>query len=267
MLNFKRLAFFFGVFILSQKGFSQLGFSNEIGVVAGPLQFRSDFGARFDNKTNFGNSGFGVGLVHYMGFSYRRHYNSSKVTTFFNEHFKVRNEISWNKTTLEHLGTYADPSKTSLDAQRLRGHTTVANNIDIGSEFEFFPLNVHDFENYGYLLAPFVSAGVHYTYYKPNVATTFNNPNASAIGDVNNSTNFYSGWAPGSVNASDGSTFSIVSSVGVRYKLSRLSDLMLNLRFQYYLSDMVDGLNHNLESNKSNDWLLWLNVGYIYYLD
>ncbi|HLV70898.1 MAG TPA: hypothetical protein VKY34_09330, partial [Xanthomarina sp.] len=66
---------------------------------------------------------------------------------------------------------------------------------------------------------------------------------------------------------SKGSTWSVVTSVGVRYKLAPLSDLMLDLRWQYYGSDWIDGLNHQLSSNKYNDWLIWLNFGYIYYLD
>ena len=78
---------------------------------------------------------------------------------------------------------------------------------------------------------------------------------------------FNPGWQPGSISAENGSTWSIVSSIGTRYKLTILSDLMVDLRFQYFFSDWTDGLNHQLSSNKSNDWLVWLNFGYIYYLD
>ncbi|GAL68314.1 hypothetical protein JCM19301_254 [Jejuia pallidilutea] len=38
------------MFALSQTAYSQLGFSHEIGVIAGPVQFRSDFGSRDDEK-------------------------------------------------------------------------------------------------------------------------------------------------------------------------------------------------------------------------
>jgi len=69
------------------------------------------------------------------------------------------------------------------------------------------------------------------------------------------------------VNPTSGTTWSLVTSVGVRYKLGVLSDLMLDLRWQLYFDDWIDGLNHQLPSNKFNDWLLWLNFGYIYYLD
>ncbi|MCH9661331.1 MAG: hypothetical protein K0U54_10520, partial [Bacteroidetes bacterium] len=78
------------------------------------------------------------------------------------------------------------------------------------------------------------------------------------------------------------STWSIVMSTGIRYKLSPLSDLMLDARWQYYFSNWVDGLNPQEEfnelvlgegngvpvpENKANDWIFWLNIGYIYYLE
>jgi hypothetical protein len=66
-----------------------------------------------------------------------------------------------------------------------------------------------------------------------------------------------------------GNVWSVVSSVGTRYKLSPLRDLMIDLRFQYFFSNWVDGLNPNpaiYKENKANDWLVWLNFGYIYYL-
>ena len=267
MLNFKRLALFLCLIAIYQTAFSQKGFSHGIGVVAGPVEFRSDYGVRDNASTNFGNSGFGIGIVHYMNFSYKRNYNFRRPNTYFDEHFKIRNEISFNKITLNHFGRWVDPSKTSEDAKRLRGHEGKATNLDLGTELEFFPLEIHDFETFGYSFAPFISLGVHYTSFNPKVSTTYANPDPTAVGDVTNPSNFYSLWEPGSVDASPGSTFSLVTSVGVRYKLNKLSDLMLNLRWQYYFNDSVDGLDHQLASNKYNDWLLWLNVGYIYYLD
>src|SRR5690606_22274911 len=144
--------------------------------------------------------------------------------------------------------------------------TGIANNLDIGTQLEFFPLSIRSFQAFGYRLAPFASLGVHYTSYNPKVKTTYANPNPMAVGDVTDPSNFYSGWAPGSVDASPGGAFSMVTSVGLRYKVGKLSDLMLDLRWQYFFNDWVDGLNHDLDSNKYNDGLLWLNLGYIIYL-
>ena len=59
MLNLKYLASTFFFFFLCQANYAQLGFSHEIGVIAGPVEFRSDFGGRYEEETNLGNSGIG----------------------------------------------------------------------------------------------------------------------------------------------------------------------------------------------------------------
>jgi len=261
MLNFKQLTTFLVLFLTVSSGFSQLGFSHEIGAIVGPVEFRADFGVRNNEETNLGNTGIGIGIVHYINFSYRADCNCYTTDTFFNDHFKLRSEISWNKTKLEHFGEFVDPSLTSENAERLRRHEGEANNFDIGMQLEYFPKSIRAFQAFSYKFAPFVSLGIHYTSFTPKASTTYGD------GDILNSTNFYSYWEPGSINPAAGGTWSLVTSVGVRYKLTVLSDLMLDLRWQYYGSDWIDGLNHQLSFNKFNDWLLWLNFGYIYYLD
>lgn len=45
---------------------------------------------------------------------------------------------------------------------------------------------------------------------------------------------------------------------------------MFETRFQMYNSDWIDGLNPNKDlykENKYNDWQVWFNFGYIYYLE
>ncbi|WP_452599486.1 THC0290_0291 family protein [Pontimicrobium sp. MEBiC01747] len=273
MLKAKQLALLFLISLASQAAFSQLGFSHEIGVITGPVAFQSDFGVRNDFETNKGNTGIGVGIVHYINFAYRADCNCYTTDNFFNDHFKLRTEISWNKTKLNHFGKWVDDSRGTVEADQLRGHEGEANNFDIGMQLEFFPLSIRSFQAFGYKFAPFVSLGAHYVSYNPKVATSYGN------GDPDNFANFYNPWYnthpqntinsnfPEPINVESGSTWSIVSSVGVRYKVAPLADVMVDLRWQYYFSDWVDGLNHQLDSNKNNDWLVWFNVGYIYYLD
>lgn len=276
MLNLKHLAYAFCMFVLAQTVNAQLGFSHEIGVIAGPVQFRSDFGSRNEVETNFGNMGIGVGIIHYINFSYRADCNCYTTDTYFNDHFKLRNEISWNKTKLNHLGQWVGPENITPDADKLRAQSGVAKNLDIGTQIEFFPKSIRSFQAFGYRFAPFASLGVHYTFASPEAYTSYGN------GNIYDETNIYSFWyfddsrlppIPSGevrqypIDDSQFSLWSIVSSVGVRYKLDKLSDLMLDVRWQYYFSDWVDGLNHELSFNKKNDWLVWVNIGYIYYLD
>lgn len=276
MLNLKHLAFAFCLFVFTQTSYAQLGFSHEIGVIVGPVEFRSDFGSRFDEATNLGNSGIGIGIIHYINFAYRADCNCYSTDTYFNDHFKLRNEVSWNYTVLDHHGEWVSPRYTSSAANKLRAHHGVAENFDIGTQIEYFPRSIRSFQAFSYLLAPYISLGIHYTNSSPQGSTTYGD------GNIYNGSNIYPYWyeqpqfLPPIANEADRqypidlsqrSSWSMVTSVGVRYKIGVLSDLLLDLRWQLYFNDWIDGFNHKLSYNKFNDWLIWLNFGYVYYLD
>lgn len=258
-LQFLAILSFTGIFSIS----AQFGFSHEIGAIMGPVAFQSDYGVRGDMKTNLGNTGFGIGIIHYMNFSYSAECNCYNRETYFNDHFKVRSELSYNKTELQHYGRWVAPNKTSLGAEQLRamrGSTAVTN---IGMQLEYFPLSIREFSATPGKLAPFVSLGGQFSYYNPEAYSLL----GPGLGQLQTVTPVK--YLDGVTNDS-GTTWSIVGSVGTRYKLTVLSDLMIDLRWQYYFSNWVDGLNPNPQvyrENKANDWLVWLNVGYIYYLD
>ena len=255
-----------------QLGLAQLGFSHEIGIITGPVAFQSDFGERNNFDTNKGNTGFGIGLVHYINFAYRADCNCYTTDNYFNDHFKLRSEISYNTTKLNHFGEWVKDARTSDNADRLRGHSGKASNFDVGMQLEWFPLSIRSFQSFSPKFAPFVSLGAHFVSFNPSVETTYvSSGTPNDIGNIDANNNFYSLWSqPGfkdPISVDSGSTFSVVGSIGTRYKLNVLADLMIDLRWQYYFSDDVDGLNHDYKSNKNNDWLVWLNFGYIYYLD
>ncbi|OIP51298.1 MAG: glutamate dehydrogenase [Flavobacteriaceae bacterium CG2_30_34_30] len=247
------------IFMLSkQDGYGQFGFSHELGVITGPVVFYSDFGQRNDTETNLGNVGVGIGLIHYLNFSYRADCNCYTKDTYFNDHFKLRNEISYHKTNLEHLGKWVDPSRTSLIADQLRAMKGSTSVFDIGSQLEFFPLSIRDFAAGSYKIAPFISLGVHWVNFDPEVYSELG-PLGTPITTPDKYFDAYTN--------SPGTTWSVVWSAGIRYKLTPLSDLMLDSRWQHYFSNWVEGLNPDVPENKANDWIFWLNVGYIYYLD
>jgi hypothetical protein len=252
--------------VTKQDVFSQLGFSHEVGIITGPIAFYSDFGQRYDFETNTGNVGFGVGLIHYLNFSYRADCNCYTRNRYFNDHFKIRSEIDYHKTNFEHLGQWVDPDRTSLTADQLRAMKGSSTVFDIGAQLEFFPLSIRDFAAGAYRIAPFGSFGVHWVSFDPEVY--------SELGPLNSVLTTPPKYFNAFQQEGD-STWSIVMSTGIRYKLSPLSDLMLDARWQYYFSNWVDGLNPSFENNgvievpenKANDWIFWLNFGYIYYLD
>ncbi len=261
------ILFCFLLFGFSNIAHAQFGFSQEIGVIAGPVAFQSDYGERHDFSTNAGNTGYGIGIIHYLNFSYEADCNCYTPETYFNDHFKLRSELSYNKTELRNFGQWVAPNKKSLGADQLRamrGSTAVTN---IGMQLEYFPFSIREFESTIGSWAPFISLGGQLNFYDAKASSTM-----GPLGTPLTTFPKYlvpSDGRPYGFSTEGGTVWSVVSSVGTRYKLARLSDLMVDLRVQYYFSDWVDGINQNkalFKENKSNDWLVWFNVGYIYYL-
>ena len=262
-----KILFFFLLFGFSNIVNAQFGFSHEIGIIAGPVAFQSDYGERHNLNTNAGNTGYGIGIIHYLNFSYKADCNCYTPETYFNDHFKLRSELSYNKTELKNFGEWVSTNKTGLGADQLRamrGSTSVTN---IGMQLEYFPLSIRDFTSTIESWGPFISLGGQFSFYNPKAWSTM-----GPMGTPLTTFPKYlvpSDGHPYGFSSEGGTVWSVVSSVGTRYKLAPLSDLMVDLRFQYYFSDWVDGINQNkalFKENKANDWLVWFNVGYIYYL-
>ncbi len=258
--------YFFLLIGLTNVTYAQFGFSHEIGVIAGPVAFQSDYGERYDFSTNAGNTGFGIGLIHYLNFSYTADCNCYTPETYFNDHFKLRNEFSYNKTDLNHFGQWVEgkPSDGKEKLKAMFGSTSVTN---IGMQLEFFPWSIRDFTGTVGSWAPFVSLGSQFSFYNAKASST--------LGTLGTSLTTFSKYLdptddrPYGFSSESSTVWSVVSSVGTRYKLSPLSDLMVDLRLQYYFSDWVDGLKPNPDlyiENKANDWNLWFSVGYIHYI-
>jgi hypothetical protein len=254
------------LFGFSNVATAQFGFSHEIGVIAGPVALQSDYGERNDLSTNAGNTGAGIGLIHYLNFSYRADCNCYTPETYFNDHFKLRSELSYNKTDLEHFGQWVEgkPSDGKRQLQAMYGSTTVTN---IGMQLEYFPLSIREFTATIGSWAPFISLGGQFSFYNAKAGST--------LGTLGTPLTTFPKYLTPTDNRTygfsteTGTVWSVVSSIGTRYKLAPLSDLMVDLRLQYYFSDWVDGLKPNpalYKENKANDWLVWFNVGYIYYL-
>jgi hypothetical protein len=261
MLN--RICPIFLLFMLTCVGtmHAQFGFSHEIGFVIGPNAFQSDYGERSDFETNIGNVGLELGIVHYLNFSYRAECNCFTRYTYFNDHFKVRNELTFTTVNLEHFGRYVGDDKVSLVADQLRAMHGSTRVLNLGTQLEFFPRSIREFESGGYLLAPYVALGVQYNYYTPTVESDFGRLTDPGVLPVK--------YQDAYQNES-GSTWSVVASFGTRYKFTETSDLLFDVRWRYYFSNWVDGLNpdENLyPENKANDWGFIINVGYIYYLN
>ena len=275
-LNFTASVMLKNAFIvfLSILGFSNTitaqfasGFSHEVGLIAGPVAFQSDYGERHDLSTNAGNTGYGIGIVHYMNFSYTAACNCYTPETYFNDHFKFRTELSMSKTKLKHFGKWVEKNNGSLGVDQLRAMRGSSTLYNAGIQLEYYPWSIRDFTATIGSFGPYVSLGAQYSHYIPT-ATSEMGP----LGIPQTTFPKYlepSDGRPHGYSDESGNIWSIVGSIGSRYKLAPLSDLLIDLRWQYFNSNWVDGLNPNPEKyseNKANDWIVWFNVGYIYYL-
>lgn len=241
--------------------FAQFSLYHELGIIAGPVFFKSDYGQRGDLQTNAENSGYGIGIVHYLNFAYTS-YHHDDFASYLREHVKVRSELSYSDTYFQHWGKYIEHSSTSTDAMQLRqmrGETKIMN-LGFGIEFSLFK-DIHEFESSEGGFGPFAGLGMQYSHYEPEVY--------SKLGSLDDPGVLYPKFI-GGISNNDGNTGSLVVNVGTRYKINVMSDLIIDLRGQYYFSDWVDGLNPPINMNPSNmynDWNIWLSVGYIHYLD
>lgn len=243
---------------------AQSDLAQEIGVIFGPVTFQSDFGERNNFDTNVGNTGFGLGIVHFINFSANNNRES-----FFTEHFKVRSELSFNTTTLNNFGDYLKTAKNQLAVSQLKAMSGKSTLVNLGAQLEFSPfMKIHDFENTIGSFSPYVSLGFQVSYYSSKITST--------LGELGlPSTTFPKYLTPSDgrrygFSSESGVVLSATAGVGVHYKLTTMSDLMFETRFQAFNSDWVDGLNPNKDlykENKSNDWQVWFNFGYIYYLE
>lgn len=264
-LMFKQVALvFFTIFGISATSYSQLNLAHEIGVIFGPVSFQSDYGQRNNFDTNIGNTGFGVGIVHFLNLS-----SNANRDYYFNEHFKLRSELSLNKVDFKHFGEWVERDPDAIDTQQLKAMSGKTTLLNFGTQVEFFPfMKIHDFENMPGSFNPYISLGIMGSFY--------NTEASSSLGPLGDPAITY----PKYLTPSDGRQYgfstetgiavSALIGAGVHYKLNEMNDLMFEVRYQGFASDWVDGLNPNKDlykENRSNDSQVWFNFGYVYYLE
>ena len=139
--------------------------------------------------------------------------------------------------------------------------------------FRSYIWSIRDFMAEDQPWAPYFATGLHWVGFDPYACSDFGNLNTP----ITTPDKYYY-----SFQQAGGSTWSIVTSVGTRYKLSKSVDFLIDWRWQYYFSNWVDGLNPQLEfntqalglgngvpvpENKTNDWIFWINFGGVFYLN
>ena len=249
------------LFFPLSNSFAQLQLSHELGVSFGPVTMQTDYGERHHLPSSTATS-FGIAFSHYLSF-YGSNYNWRNGASFFSDHFKLKSEISfYTNTSLEHKGRFVNQPGAFGDKLRaMKGSTKIFN---IGTQLEYYFNNLED---YGLLFnnddkfAPYVSLGVQYSSFDPELT--------SDLGDyVADPTVLPRPWQQNAVFVEKDNTFSFTFSAGTRYKMNNF-DLFVDARWQYFLSDKVDGLDapSDLSGSKFNDTLIFFSVGAIFDLN
>lgn len=194
-----------------------------------------------------------MGLVYYLNFAYRADCSCYARYTYFNDHFRIRAEIDYHEGQLNHFGPIADKEPPDGKLRNMIGSAKV---FEIGAHLEYYPFSIRDYTAFAYPIAPFVSLGANFVGFDPYTY--------SKLGPLEeNIFHTFKGY----VAQEAGSTWSVVLGAGVRYKLSVVGDLVMNVQWRYYDTDWLDGLDHDNPQNKFNDMIFWLNFGYIHYLN
>ncbi len=249
------------LFFPLSNSFAQLQLSHEVGVAFGPVTMQTDYGERHHLPSSTATS-FGIAFTHYLSF-YGSNYNWRNGASFFSDHFKLRTEVSfYTNTNLEHKGRFAEqPGPFGDKIRAMKGSTKIFN---IGTQLEYYFNNLED---YGLLFnsadkfAPYVSLGVQYNSFDPQLT--------SDLGDyISDPTVLPAPWQQNAVFVEKDNTFSLTFSAGTRYKMENF-DLFVDARWQYFLSDKVDGLDapSDLSGSKFNDTLIFFSVGAIFDLN
>lgn len=254
------------IFILiSWFGYGQASGSHEIGIFVGAASFQTDYGQRNHFMSNVGgNIGPGFGIVYYYQFSDYR-YQWYQRGTFFNEHFKLRTDLTYSKADLQHFGKWVAPSPVGDETQRnqLRAMSGTATVYTLGTQLEFYYKDVVDFglRYYDMKFNPYGGIGLQAVYAKPTFTYTPENFSPIAPG-------YYYRWAqPGDINAEKRITAAVTLNLGIRYALGERSDLFIDSKWHYYMSNYIDALDAHDKDDKYNDWMLLFQFGYIFYLE
>ena len=244
---FKNIIIASFLYISINFGYSQSSkFFKEIGVMAGPVFFQSDYGERGEFKNYIKQNGFSIGVFYYLAST-----NSKNI----GKYLKYRLEASYMKSQLQHYGKWVDPNNTELFARQLRAMKGSVSTKNLGFQVEYYPFKTDDYCRFCVLLNPYVSLGSQLSMY----TSEFNLGPLGVPDKFSNSRN------------ATAITGSFTAGLGVRYKFpNEISALIFDYRLQHYYTDWIDGVNPDKKiypENKSNDYSTTFNFGYIYYFE
>jgi len=251
---FKKAILLLCVFVITISVYSQNGYGGvyiEIGVFAGPVFFKTDYGERGNFENFIKNNGYAVGASVYL--------SNLNIFNTLEENLKLRLDLSFTKADFKHYGKYVAPSSNSLISNQLRGMYGSTFSGSLGFQVEYYPFKTENYSRSSF--SPYLSLGPQINYVSVTTKSTL-----GELGTVLTTPQKYiGGYKNGEITAA-----SVTGAIGARYLLSDYHGIFADLRAQYFFTDWADGLNPNktiYKENKSNDWCVGFIVGYVYYLN
>ena len=251
-----KVGLFLFLFVFFQMSYAQIGNSFDIGVNIGAISIQSDYGERGDIKSNItGNVGFTTSLVLYKNFYDRNIFWNSRLS-WLEDHIKLKAEVSYFKTNLNHYGAYIEgTSQGALLLKAMHGTSSV---INFGGAIEHHFLGLSNYSSYrrGRFFSPYFSFG--------GMVGISNATVTSDLGDyVANPSLLITAYQDNAIHTEQVIVGSAIFGLGTRIKISDRSDFVLDTRWQSYFSDEIDGLSPQLEANKYYDWTYSMTLGLV----
>jgi hypothetical protein len=219
--NLSKLTFIFFILITFHSNGQEL--FNELSIGVGPVSFRGDYGENQDNETNLGNTGFWLSLTHFLNFAYGRNSGS-----YFAEHFKLRTQLLYQNTSLEHFGSYADGQGD--DALKLRAMTGEVSSFEIGTGLQWFYIEIREYERSVNTLSPYAGLGIGAIFSSPSHET-------SLPDNLGSTTNTFPTFLPNPASGVENPigndseiAFAVNFQVGTLYRLDERNDIFLKAR-------------------------------------
>ena len=220
----------------------QVAASSEASINLGYTSFHTDFGQEGIFSSSL-QSGFAVGASLYINF-FNRDPLYFTSPNWMQKHLKLKVEGSYLSANLDYLRSGYD------DIKDITGKSKV---INFGGILEYHPMAIPDFVTRKQkMFEPYFGFGVLGGYSMPGQLT--GNTNKPAFtGDA--------------INTNSTLTISVIGSGGFRVNLGYDTTLLIDMRWQRFFSDYIDGMSPNKDvvpTNTANDWLYYLNVGYVF---
>lgn len=236
---------------------SQISLSYEAGFNVGMASFQTDYGERGDFQSGFsGNMGVSTSATFYLNFFNRTGLWNERYE-WLTSHFKVKSEVSYMQAKLEHFGFEGGTPETD-QLKAMHGTSSI---INTGITIEYHFLDLYNFNvNRQQMLSPYIGIGALATFSSPTFEFD--------AGDyVANPSLLPPKYQDNAIFTEPETTGSMVFSAGTRIKATDRADIVIDSRWQYFFSNKIDALDPIDSSNKFNDWLYSLTVGYVYIIN